>query len=147
MTLWFFSPGWHPNPWPLLDTSLPWRCTQSTSTSSPSRGAPNLELYSRAEPSCTEPAQSCFHSSTLKSSTWCTEEHHIWTQRDQSQCRVFTDLRLNWKQIKACKKSVFVSSFHVCLPVEKGTVAILNCDLTTEDFLQYASALLKMSLS
>lgn len=45
---------------------------QSTSTSSLNPGAPNPELYLRAQPSCTEPAQSCFLSSTLKSSTWCT---------------------------------------------------------------------------
>lgn len=114
-----FLPGWHPNPWPSLDTLSPWHCTQSTSTSSLSRGVPNLELYWRAEPSCTEPVQSCYRSSTLNSSTWCTEEQYMWTQEDQTHCKVSLDRRLNFKQNKTCKKLVFVSSFYVCLHAEK----------------------------
>ncbi len=50
-------------------------------------------------------------------------------------------------------KSKFAKSWYLSVVsmfaflLKKGTVAILNRDLTTEDFLQYASALLTMSLS
>lgn len=92
---------------------------QSTSTSSLNPGAPNPELYLRAQPSCTEPAQSCFLSSTLKSSTWCTRNK----------------LREHLMGSTGRKKS--------WLPAENGTFS-QNCSL--DDFLQYSSALLKMVL-
>lgn len=109
----FFS-GCHPNPWPLLDTSLLWRCMQSTSASSLNPGAPSPELYLRAQPSCTKPAESYFHSSTLNSSTWCTKE-------------------TNCGNLNASTRR------KTCLPAENSTSSQQSLD-----FLQYSSALLKM---
>lgn len=67
------SSGWSPNLWPSSDTFSPWRSTPSTSASGQSLGAPNLEHFSGAGPFSTEPARSCFRSSTQNSSSWCTE--------------------------------------------------------------------------
>ena len=64
-------PGCRPNRWLLSDPSLLWPCMPCTSTSESWNTKP---WALQEQSSCTMLSQPCYPSSTLNSSTWCTEK-------------------------------------------------------------------------